>query len=492
MRGGVGAAMIREGAGAVRVAAMESGLSPGGRQGISAVPRDFRRSTLGHPTPIAVKHPFRTVWLVLLVALLAGCSGGGDRDFDGVTVTFWHSFVATTQPALRELIARFHEEHPHIRIREQYVPTGDGLVQKLISSLHTGTAPDISWVHGDFLGRLAGAGAIYPMRHFIDGPEGLSEEEYADIFPELLRSASWRDTLFAMPMEATLLALFYNRDLFREAGLDPDRPPETWDELRDFTRRLTPAEDRRGRTERYGFYVPVFPASGPLNLWMVRQWAPFLWMAGGSLIEPDQRAVTFDSEAGVQALTLWRDLYTDMRGPSYSFGHDLSFASGYVAMVMNGPWDLPRFRRINDFEWGVAPLPRLPGGEHATYLDGEHLAIFRQSNHADEAWTFVRWMLQPETQAFFSMESGYLPVRRAVLDLPSYRAHLEEDDGMRAFVEQMPLGRAREAIDWHSVEINRYVAEAIERSLVGGVDPGVALAESAARSNRLLRGDNGP
>jgi multiple sugar transport system substrate-binding protein len=306
-----------------------------------------------HPSAVLLRH----VLCIQLLAL-AGCTDRRDARFDGVTLDFWHSFVASTQPALKELVRRFEEEHPHIRIREQYIPTGDGLVQKLISSLHTGTAPDISWVHGDFLGRLAAAGAIYPMDHFIHGEDGLSEDDFADIFPELIRSASWRDTLYAMPMEATLLALFYNKDRFREAGLDPERPPQTWQELREYTRALTSAPDRRGRIERYGFYVPVFPASGPLNLWMVRQWAPFVWQAGGQLIEPDQRTVSFHTEAGVQALTLWRDLYRDMRAPSYSFGHDMSFASGYVAMIMNGPWDLPRFRRaIPDHLRSLLRLP---------------------------------------------------------------------------------------------------------------------------------------
>lgn len=425
---------------------------------------------------------------LLLPLVLLLFAGGCAREPDApgrVELTFWHSFVVSTQPALQELIAAFEAEHPGITVRAQYIPTGDALIQKLVASIQSGTPPDISWVHADFLGRLAEARAIYPMSHFIEGPDGLSDEALADIFPDLLQAATWRDTLYAMPMEATLLALFYNRDLFRRAGLDPDRPPQTWDELRAYTRQLTSDENGDGKIDRYGFYVPVFPASGSLNIWMILQWTPFLWQAGGEIVDSAQTTVGFDSEAGAQALTLWKQLYDDQQFRSFSQAHDVGFASQWLAMVMDGPWNLPRYRQMQNVDWAVAPLPAGPV-RRATYLAGEHLAIFRRSNHPDAAWTFIKWMLRPETQAAFSMKSGYLPVTQSTLTLPAYQAHLEKDPALRAFVEQMPLGQARPPIERHNVEINQHLAEAIEKAIVGNVDPRQALHEAALRSNRLL------
>ena len=119
------------------------------------------------------------------------------------------------------------------------------------------------------------------MRQFITGADGLSESEMDDFFPQLLEACTYRGVLYALPMEATSLALLWNRDLFRKAGLDPDRPPADWEELSEYTRRLTIDFDRDGRTDQYGFFVPVFPASGELNIWMTLQWTPFLWQAGG-------------------------------------------------------------------------------------------------------------------------------------------------------------------------------------------------------------------
>jgi ABC-type glycerol-3-phosphate transport system substrate-binding protein len=425
-----------------------------------------------------------TLCALVLALLLSGC--GGDQRDDVVTLRFWHSFVSSTRPALDALIEQFEQEHPDIRIQAQYVPTGDGLVRKLVSSIQSGTAPDLSWVHADFLGNLVQSDAIYPMSTFLDGEDGLTDDELADFFPATLQAARWRDTLYALPMEATLLALIYNKDHFREAGIDPDRPPATWADLREYSRRLTKDTDGNGRIDRFGFYVPVFPASGPLSVWMVLQWSPYIWGAGGALIDHEQTRVLYDSEAGVRALTFWKDLFLDMDSPALSMTHDAHFTAGHVSIIMDGPWDLPRFRELEHIDWGIAPLPAGPD-EQVTYLAGEHLAIFRQTEHADEAWTFVKWVTQPEVQAFFSKESGYLPVRQSALDLPSYQEHLEDDWALRAFVDQMSLGRARRPIDLHQVEINRHIAEAIESALIGGEEPAAALRASAAKSNALLR-----
>lgn len=430
-----------------------------------------------------MKRPLVLALLMLLVPL--GC--GLDRKDDGrTTVVFWHSFVSNTVPAFNELVRRFEEEHPTIRIKAQYIPTGDGLIQKLITAVQSRTAPDVSWIHADFLDKLVEADAIYRMQEFVEGPDGILQVEMDDIYPALLEAATWRDTLYALPMEATSLALFYNRDLFRRAGLDPDRPPQTWDELRSFARRLTVDSGNDGSVDQYGFFVPVFPSSGPLNIWMNLQWTPFLWQAGGVEINDEQTRLLVNSEAGVQALTLWKTLYDDLNFSRYGLGHDVGFASQNLAMILDGPWDLPRFRQMRNIDWAVAPLPAGPAGR-ATYIAGEHLALFKQSAHPAEAWAFVKWMIRPDVQAMFSMASGYLPIRRSVLDRPQYKEFLSRDPAMKAFVDQLVWGRGRHPIDYHRVELNQYIAEAIEQATLGKQDPKTVLDEAVRKANTLLQ-----
>ncbi|MCC6398732.1 MAG: extracellular solute-binding protein [Bacteroidetes bacterium] len=241
-----------------------------------------------------------------------------------------------------------------------------------------------------------------------------------------------------------------------------------------------------GTIEQYGFFVPVFPSSGPLNIWMNLQWTPFLWQAGGEEINEDQTRLLISSDAGVQALTLWKTIYDDLDFSRYGLAHDVGFASQNLAMIMDGPWDLPRFRQMRDIDWAVAPLPAGPAGR-ATYIAGEHMAMFKQSEHPDEAWAFVKWMVSADVQAQFSMSSGYLPVRKSVLEREDYKAFLAGDPAMKAFVDQLRWGRGRRPIDYRRVEINRLIAEAIERATLGKQDPRQVLDEAAAQANALLK-----
>ena len=435
---------------------------------------------------------FRLVCLLFIAGsmLFAGCGGqqaGAGGQGDEVTITFWHSLVASTRPALAELIERFEEEHPNINIEEQYVPSGNALIQKLITAVQSNTAPDISWIRAHYVEDLVNADAIYKMRHFMDGPNGISDSTLQDIYPALRQYASWQDTLYSMPMEATNLALIYNKDHFREVGLDPNSPPSNWQELRSYSRQLTRDLDGDGTIDRIGFGVPAQAATGPRGSYMMWQWIPFIWQAGGHLINEEQTRVLFAEPPGVQALTLWSEIYNMQNQKGFTNDYLMAFVSGGASMFLDGPWNLPRYPELLEgTDYGIAALPAGPE-KRATVVAGEYLAIFKQSDHPEAAWAFIKWMIQPETQAFWSRESAYLPVRASVLDLPSYQEFLATHPGHKAFAEQMEYAMAQRPMDYNAVEIQRNLAIALEQATVGDRDPADALQEAANKSNQLLQ-----
>lgn len=423
---------------------------------------------------------------ILIFVILSGC-GGKESDNSGkITIKFWHSFVSSTIPALKKLIASFEKDHPNIRIDAQYVPSGDALIQKLVTAIRSETAPDISWLHSDFLEDLVEADAIYKMEEFINGKNGITQEELNDIYPALRQFSSWRGTLYSLPMEATNLALLYNKDMFRAAGLDPNHPPKTWGELYEYSKKLTFDKDNDGNNEQTGIFIPIFPAAGPLGPWMVWQFMPYLWQAGGYLINEEQTKVLYNSQAGVDALTLWQKIYSELNLRTFTTDFDVAFASGRLAMAMDGPWNLPRYKDLlKAHDWAFAPLPTGPE-KQATVVGGEYLAIFKQTKYPDEAWQFIKWMIQPETQAFWAMESGYLPIRHAALDVPEFQKYLEEHPNFKAFVDQMEVGQAQRPVDYGGLEITRHIAQAIENATVGRQDVKNALNEAANKSNEIL------
>lgn len=423
----------------------------------------------------------------LAVLFLPGCGNKAGGGADGrTTIVFWHSFVSSTIPALNELIARFEAEHPDIRIDPQYIPTGDALVQKLITAVQSNSAPDVSWIHSQYLGDLVKADAIYPMSHFIEGENGLAQEDLDDIYPALIQYSSWQGTLYAMPMEATNLGLLYNKDHFREVGLDPERPPQTWEELKAYARRLSVDKNGDGRFERIGFFVPAVPADGPQGPYMMWQWIPFLWQGGGDLNDMAQTRVEYDGAGGVAALTLWKEIFEAQNQRNFTNNFDVAFAAQQTSMILDGPWSLPRYPQLlRDIDWGIAMLPAGPA-KRATVVAGEYLAIFKQSKHPDAAWTFVKWILDPEVQAFWAMKSGYLPVRRSVIEVPEFQAYLAEHPAHKAFVDQMEYAQAQPPMDFKAVEIQRQIAIAIEQATVGGKDPATVLREAGRKGNELL------
>ena len=425
--------------------------------------------------------------IAVCCCLLVGSCGKKPEGQGGkVTIVFWHSCVSSTVPALKELIAKFEQEHPNIEIKTQYIPSGDAHIQKLISAVQSKTAPDVSWIHADFLQNLVESNALYRMDEFMQGPDGLPESEYQDIYPALLQAAKWRGVLYSMPMEATGIGLLINRELFRNAGLDPDRGPQTWDELGAYARKLTVDRNNDGKFEQVGFFVPVYPSSGPLNGWMVWQWLPFLFQAGGDLIDGNQTRVLFDSDAGVKALTFWKQLYNDLNLRTFTIDYEVAFASKQLAMTLDGPWNLPRWKELKTLDWSVVPLPAGPA-KRATIVGGEYLSIFKQSQHPKEAWTFVKWVLRPDIQALWSMKSGYLPIRHAVQDVKEYQEYLAANPSLKVYVDQMDVGQAPSPIDFHSLKITRNIAEAIEKATLGKMDAKAALDEAASNSNKLLR-----
>lgn len=433
-----------------------------------------------------IKYLFLLASFTFTIVLTSSCSDKKDTD-NKIEITFWHGMMASSVPALNELIKKFEEEHPHIKINSQTVPNGDAGIQKIMTALQSNTTPDVSWIYADYMEDLVGADAIYPMMQFIDGPNGISKEDLDDIYPSLRTYASWKGTLYSLPMEATNLALIYNKDLFVAAGLDPNKPPQTWEELYEYSKKLTIDSNKDGIFEQVGFFIPVFPSSGSRNGWMVWQFRPFVWQAGGEFIELDQSKVIFDSHSGIQALTLWHKLFKDQKLSTFTSDFDMAFVSKQLAMAMDGPWSLPRYKDLmKNLNWAFAPLPAGPN-KKATIVGGEYLAIFKQSKHPNEAWEFIKWVISPEAQAQWCMSSGYLPIRRAVSDIPDFQKHLDQNPNYKVFVDQMEVGQAERSIDYGGMQITRFIGEAIESVTLGNKDPQSALKESADKSNNLLQ-----
>jgi ABC-type glycerol-3-phosphate transport system substrate-binding protein len=429
----------------------------------------------------------RLLWRLTLFVLvcsilftLFGCGKSPQKKGKKTEIIFWHSYVAATTPALKKLVERFEAEHPDITLKAQYVQTGDSLLQKLAAAVTTGTAPDVCWVHDNWLAALSREDLIYDLDELAQQYGGFSAEDKKDIVAPMLATGHYKGKFRMMPLEATSVALAYNRDLFRKAGLDPDKPPRDWKEFVEYGKRLTIRKD--GRVEQWATTVPVFTGL-QIESYTVWLWDVFLWGEGGLYADPSGEKVAFNSEAGVRALQFWVDLQHKYGIGSMSTPEQ-GFESQKVAMSLMGSWDLPHLKDM-DFDWAMAPVPA-GSKKRVAPLGGEYLVVFRQTQHPKEAWEFVRWFVSPEIQEWWSKESKYLPIRLSALDSPTYKTFLETDPGLKVFAEQMRYAYAEPILLDQASEIDLALFSALEKAMRKVMTPRAALEEAAKKANEIL------
>lgn len=412
-----------------------------------------------------------------LLAMAAGCGGGTAGD----PVRFWHAMGGPLGRALDGLVVDFNAGRP-VPIESVSMGRYQALSQKLMAAVAAGGPPDIGQCYEAWTANLIDNESLVPLSDFLEGPDGLPPASLDDIYGIFLGGASHEGALWSFPFNKSVRCLYYNRDLFRAAGLDPDAPPRTWEEYRRMAARLTVDLDGDGRPDQHGLASQI----------TVSMFENLIVQNGGSLLNEDETAVAFDSPEGVEALEFMADLLVRDGSAILSQGFDYQndFLAGKVAMIEGSSVSLAFFRDASgepkyDFDLGIAALP---AGERDTQLvAGTDVVIFRSDPAREaKAWEFVKWFTDTEQTARWAAETGYLPVRRSAMSHPRLLAKLEEHPGLAEAYAQLdralPQPKAR---GWYA---GRQILEreAIEPVLRARLEPREALRAAAEKANAEL------
>jgi len=206
------------------------------------------------------------------------------------------------------------------------------------------------------------------------------------------KESQWMGRQFALPAETDTRFLYWNKKLFKAAGLDPEVPPKTWSELESYAARLTKKDDK-GIVSQYGF-IPYYG-----NTWT---WL-YGWLNGGQFLDDAQRKVTADDPRIVYALDWMVNFYDKYIGGAQTTA---SFIQGFqgtaqnpfvidkLAMVGNGNWMLSTFATFPDLEYGMAamPIPNTPTGVKTTWSCGGSIAVSKDTKSAEASWEFTKWL----------------------------------------------------------------------------------------------------
>lgn len=382
----------------------------------------------------------------------------------GRTISVWHVFNLETEAYMREGIRTWNEANASMRIEERIIPFAQYRTE-LVRSIATGETPDLCVIDNPDTPSFSSQNQLMDLTPRIAASQRIKADAY---LPGPWSTTQWRGKTYAVPRDSNTIALYINRDMYKAAGLDPDKPPTTWAEMLANAKKLTSAD---GRIVGLMFSARAAEDS-------TFQWLPFLWQAGGDIDN-------LESPAALQALQFWTECVTsgaasrDVLTVNQSEGVSRLIA-GNAAMAISGPWDTPRVAGNAKFDWSVALLPlAAAGGARASALGGWNWAIPQGSKNPDGAWRVIEHMTQPENMSRAWL-SGRIPPRTDVrVENPQYA------QAFATYSEQMKSARARGPHpNWP--DLSRPIQQAIQQALSGTAPPAAALKTAADAIRPIL------
>ncbi len=329
--------------------------------------------------------------LTLLLALLAMLSVGATSQRaaaqEVVEIDFLTYLTGPDGAYYEALVNQFNEEHPGIKVNFLVEPGGAEYQSKLVLSIRSGEAPAAVLLHVDEIPRYITNEMIHGWsRADWESTFGVSLDDFV---PATMSYAVVDDTIYGLTFTAYHLALYYNADHFVAAGLDPDKPPQTWDEFIEYGKALTVDTNGDGTPDQWGYFC-----HGGWQFRVLWQWYSLFWEMGGELLNEDQTEVAFNNETGVAALQYFVDLI-QKHGicPAEPSDGEQAFALGTLSMHTNGPWMINYFDSVEGLNWRVANLPAYNGNKAA--WGSTHTLVFPKGVPEAEhqaAVEFGKWM----------------------------------------------------------------------------------------------------
>ena len=398
---------------------------------------------------------------------------------DEITLTYWQYDFESKVDTIDTLIENFEAENPGITVEQQTFPY-DAFQQQVAAAVPAGQGPDVVNLFYGWLPAWADAGYLVPLPKDVFDPATIESD-----FIPTVQAASYNDSYWGLPTAVRNLALFYNQDMFDEAGISS--PPETWDEFIQVAKQLTVGEN--GRFEQIGYGIA--PDGQDHNLVrevLVRQF-------GGAPYSDDNRQVTYNSPEGKEAFAFYTNWVTDdMIGvPNFVPGGSSGSAAGYrtgflaerIAMVIDGSFAIDTFNEGADFNWSVAELPVLEqGGTQANFSSFWMNGLTPQAEENPErlaaAAKFLEYLTSEEAMQMWLENTGELPSRTSLAE----NGELTQDPVYGPFVRALPYSTATFFVD--EGEQRRLILDAINRVWQQSADPGASLDQAASEEQTLL------
>jgi sn-glycerol 3-phosphate transport system substrate-binding protein len=454
---------------------------------------------------VEVRKLLHSLAIALLCSLILAACGGGEKGTPSaetpgaspatgpVTIDFWDSEVASNQDTLNRLADEFNASQNEVKVRVSFQGTYDDAMAKLIASLPTGNVPALMLPGDTYMQMMIDSGAVAPIQDFVDR-DGY---DLSDLDQKGIQYYTSQDKLWAMPFTMEIPLLYYNKVTFREVGLDPEKPPQDLEELRQDSEKLL-KRDAAGNVVRSGLAIDI-------ARWPERILAEHgdLWVDNENGRDGRATEVLFDNDTDRWFWQWWHDMvdsglaFNVGRNPTMAEGL-LAIASGRAAMTLANTGALRSVidaleKGVQGVEIGISRLPGAPGSpDNTTCMTSYGLWILnvRPKEEQEAAWKFIKWLMQPEQQAEWFAGSGYLPVSRSSVNLPAAQDAVARYPLFRFALDLYLNAPASPTTVMAALgpvqKVDEAVYSGVEEMLAGVKDPEQALKDAAANANEAI------
>ncbi|UOM35736.1 ABC transporter substrate-binding protein [Acuticoccus sp. I52.16.1] len=372
------------------------------------------------------------------------------------------------------MIEGFEAENPDVTVEAVYAGNYDDTRVRALSAINSGDAPQLSVLFSIDAYDLIENDLIVPFDEVATGDADKAWLE--SFYPALMKNGQIDGQTWGVPFQRSTIVMYYNKDLYEAAGLDPDSPPTTWDELVEDAKALT-------KEGQWGIQIP----STGYPYWMFQC---FAIQNGKELMSADGTETYFDDPAVVEALEFWRSLMTDaavMPEGTTEWGTlRQAFLEGKTAMMWHTTGNLTAVKNGAAFDFGVAMLPAnvQPGSP----TGGGNFYLFKGSSEEEQkaSLALIQYMTAPERAAEWSIATGYVGISPAAYETEALKAYAA--DFPQALVARDQLEVAiPEFSTYETARVREALNNAVQATLTGSKSAEEALAEAQATAERLLR-----
>ena len=426
----------------------------------------------------------RIVLKTLAASLAAAClSLPVQAQQKPVEVEFYYP-VAVGGPITKivdDMVTDFEKENPGIKIKPIYAGSYQDSIAKALTALKGGTPPQLAVLLSTDMFTLIDEDAIVPI-------DGLAKSDadkkwlggFYDAFMQNSRSGGHT---WGVPFQRSTIVMYYNKDLFKAAGLDPERAPATWAELVEYGKKLT-KQDASGNTTQWGIEIP---SGGAFAYWLFQA---LTTPNGAILMNEAGNEVYLDKPAVVEAAQYWRDLaakHKIMPSGTIDWGTTpKDFLEKKAAMVWTTTGNLTNIRKNADFPFGVAMMPQQKRGGSPT--GGGNFYIFKSGTPEQQqaALKFAQWATTPERAADWSIATGYVAVTPAAWQTEKMKKYAQEVPAAAVARDQLQVSVA-EFSTHENQRVTKTLNDALQAALTGSKTPQQALTDAQREADRILR-----